>query len=104
MFTKDNIEEKINLNKKKIREMDIRHERLDSDIEAFLEELEVTPEKLTSFISNKENFTEENWQTLQDQKKQLDEKLNLSLNIRNPLQTKKALASLNVGSHWLHVK
>lgn len=105
MFLKDNIEEKLHLNEKKIRELSIRLEKLESDITNFLEELEVTPEQLSTFISKKENFTEENWLEIQKQKKQLDEKLDLDLkNVRNPLNSKKALASLNVGQFWLHVK
>lgn len=105
MFLKDNIEEKLSANEKKIRELDIRFEKLNNDIKNFLNELQVTPEQLTSFISQKENFTEENWEELQKQKKQLEDKLNLELkNITNPLKSKKARASLNIDRHWLYVK
>lgn len=105
MFSTDNFEEKLVHNEIKMRELDIRHEKLDHDISNFFEELQVTPEQLTAFISTKDNFTEENWQELQKQKKQLDEKLDIELkNVRNPLKSKKALASLNVGRNWLHVK
>lgn len=104
MFSQDT-EEKLNLNEKKIRELAIRHEKLDNDVADFLKELEVTPEQLTAFISKKENFTEENWEELQNQKKKLDEKLDVELkNVRDPLKSKKALASLNVNRHWLYVK
>lgn len=105
MFFKDSAEEKLTINEKKIQELAIRLEKLDLDINGFLKEMEVTPEQLTTFISQKENFTEDNWKELQEQKKKLDEKLDLELrNIRNPLKTKSALASLNVGRHWLHVR
>ncbi len=105
MLSKDNIEEKLNLNEKHIRELSIRFEKLEKDISSFLEELEVTTEQLTAFISQKDNFTDDNWQELQKHKKQLEEKLETDLkSIRNPLNSKKALASLNVGRHWLHVK
>lgn len=105
MLFQDNIEEKLNINEKKIRELAIHHEKLDSDVHQFLNELEVTPAQLNAFISNKENFTESNWQELQKHKKQLDEKLDVDLkNVRNPLKSKKALASLNVNRHWLHVR
>lgn len=105
MLSHDNIEEKLNVNEKKIRELAIRHEKLDSDISSFLVDLEVTPEQLTAFISKQENFTEDNWQELQKQKQQLDEKLDVELkNVRNPLKSKKALASLHVARHWLHVR
>lgn len=105
MFFQDTAEEKLKVNEKKMRELAIRLEKLDSDISAFLEELNVTPEQLTSFVSNKDNFTDSNWIDLQAEKKKLDEKLNTELkNIRNPLKSKKNLASLNVSQHWLYVK
>ena len=105
MISQDNTEEKLIINENKIRELSIRFEKLNSDITNFLEELEVTPEQLTTFISNKDNFTEDNWEVLQQRKKQLDEKLDIELkNVRNPLKVKKALASLNVHQHWLYVK
>ena len=105
MLSNDNVEEKLSLNEKKIRELSIRLEKLDSDITEFLEELEVTPEQLTTFISHKGNFTDNNWEALQKHKKQLDEKLEVELkNVRNPHKTKKALESLHVARHWLHVK
>lgn len=105
MLSQDNFEEKLQGNEKKIRELSIRLEKLESDVSVFLKELEVTPDQLTAFISKKENFTEENWEELQKQKKQLDEKLDLQLkNVRDPLKIKKALGSLNVGQHWLYVK
>ncbi len=90
---------------KKIKELAIRHEKLDNDISDFLTELDVTPEQLSAFISKKENFTEENWEVLQKRKKSLDEKLEVELkNVRDPKKAKKALASLNVQRHWMFVK
>lgn len=105
MLFGDKLEEQVTNNEKKIRELSIRHEKLDLDVSNFLKELEVTPEQLSAFITKKENFTEDNWEELQNQKKKLDEKLDLELkNVRNPLKSKKALASLNIRQHWLHVK
>lgn len=105
MLPNDNVEEKISLNDKKIRELSIRLEKLDSDVSEFMAELEVTPEQLSSFISHKANFTDNNWDQLQKHKKQLDEKLDVDIkNVRNPHKTKKALDSLHVQRHWLHVR
>lgn len=105
MLSQENVEEKLNNNEKKIRELAILLEKVDNDVSIFLQELEVTPEQLTTFISNQENFTENNWLELQKQKKQLDEKLDTALkNVRNPLKAKKALDALHVPRHWLHVR
>ncbi|MBS4169833.1 Uncharacterized protein NEOC95_000551 [Neochlamydia sp. AcF95] len=105
MFSPDILEEKLNINERKMRELAIRLEKLDEDTHAFLEELEISPEQLTTFISQKENFTDSNWQELQQQKKQMDDKLETELNnIRNPLQSKQIFSSLNVARHWLYVR
>ena len=105
MLSNDKTEEQLKTNEKKIRELAIRLESLDKDTHSFLQELEVTPEQLTSFVSRKENFTEDNWESLQQQKKKLDEKLDIEIkNIRDPLKSKKALQSLNIAQHWLHVR
>jgi hypothetical protein len=105
MFLRESTEDRLKKNEKKIQELVIRHEKLDQDITNFLEELEVTPEQLTAFISAKENFTEDNWLRLQEHKEKLHIKLDVELkNIRDPHKTKKARDSLHIGSHWLHVK
>jgi hypothetical protein len=105
MFFQDKAEEKLSINERKLKELAARQEKLDDEVAHFLSELEVTPEQLSTFLANQDNFTEENWKELQHRKKMLDEKLDLELkNIRNPLSVKKALASLNVGQHWLHVR
>lgn len=105
MLSNDTTEEKLKINEKKLRELAIRLESLDSEIHGFLNELNVTPEQLSAFVSCKDNFTDDNWEELQQQKMKLDQKLDVEIkNVRDPLKSKKALASLNVARHWLHVR
>lgn len=98
-------EQKMQQQKKKIQEMELRIANLDEEVEELLESLKVSPEQLTAFLSNKENFTEENWNEVAKQKKELEEKLKRELdNVRNPIKSKKTYSSLHVQRHWLHVK
>lgn len=99
------LEQKITKNDLSIQELLIRIDVLDREIKTLLDELNVTPEQVSTFVSNKDYFTEDNWEELQSQRKQLDEKLALQKSsIRDPLKAKKAQAERNVGHHWLFVK
>lgn len=92
-------------NENAIQELTIRIETLDRDVKELLSELNVTPEQLTAYIGNKDNFSEENWQTLLDQRKALDEKLLRELlNISNPKKTQEKRKQMNVQPHWLFVR
>lgn len=105
MFFQNTLDEKITENEKKIKDLKNRLESINFQSDSFFEELEVTEEQLSSFISDENNFTKENWDQLQKEKKKLDDKLNVELaNIKNPLKSKKNLASLHVAQHWLHVR
>lgn len=101
----DKLEAHLQKNEKAIQELSIRIEALNKDIDELLNELQVTPDQLTMFIENKDNFSEENWSSLQAQRKTLDEKLLRELlNISNPKKTKETFKQLNVQPHWLFVR
>lgn len=105
MFENHNIEQQIEKNENKIRLAELQIESLDKEIAQFISELKVTPQKLSVFIENQNNFTPANWDTLQQERKTLDEKLSRNLkNIRNPLQAKKAYAERKIDPRWLFVK
>ncbi len=92
-------------NERALEELLIRITVLDKEVKALMEELKVTPEQIASFISNKENFTTENWEELQKQQRILDQKLTMEKeNIRNPKRVKKTQEDRNVQRHWLFVK
>jgi hypothetical protein len=83
----------------------IRVDALDREIKQLLDELQATPEQISTFLANRENFTPENWDELQQERKILDEKLKRDVeNIRNPSKTQKAQADRHVARHWLYVK
>jgi len=105
MFEQKDLEKILEDKNKKIKELAIRNENLDRETKAFLNELKVTPDQLTTFIEDKDNFTEENWKELHKERNKLDEKLQTEIkSIRNPLDVKKAYSERKIDTHWLFVK
>lgn len=105
MKKEDELEGHIQKNEKAIQELSIRIEALNNDIDELLNELKVKPAQLTAFIENKANFSDENWEALQAQRKTLDEKLLRELvNISNPKKTRESFKQMNVQPHWLFVR
>ncbi len=106
MSLKENLEEKIQKTQLKMKELAISLEQLKFDYQKLVEELALSPEQLKEYVENSENFSPPIWKQLQEEKKQLDEKLNLELNqVRDPLQIKKTFSEKgNVQQHWLFVR
>jgi hypothetical protein len=101
----DTIEAHIQKNALTIQELEIRIEALNRDVETLLRELNVSPNQLTTFIENPNNFSQENWDTLMQQRKALDEKLLRELlNVSNPKKTQAAFKERHVQPHWLFVR
>lgn len=98
-------EDKATQHEKLIQELSIRMEQMDREINTLLKELQVSPAQLSAFIQDKENFTDENWLQLQEQRRKLDEKLLCELrNISDPLKTKKNYQERVIGNNWIHVR
>lgn len=105
MITDTKIEAHIQKNTLAIEELAIRIETLNRDVESLYKELNVSADQLTAFLNNQSNFTEENWNAILQQRKELDEKLLRELvNVSNPIKTKKTYAERNVQPHWLFVR
>jgi len=98
-------EEKMLHNEKRLKEITLRFERLNMEIEGFLEEMEVTPEQLTCYVENRDNFCEVSWEELRKQKQMLDQKLDLETkSLADPRETQKKRETQNVAPHWLFVR
>ncbi|MBA3816847.1 MAG: hypothetical protein H0X29_10095 [Parachlamydiaceae bacterium] len=105
MFIIDELEKKIQKHELAFQELLIKTDSLNEQVDDLLGELKVSPEQLTAYIENKENFSEENWQIIVEQRQALDEKLKTELaNIRNPLKNKKTYSERIVPQHWLFVR
>lgn len=105
MSKDDELERKIEQNEIAFQELSLRIENLDRLAKEMLEELDVSTEQISQFLNNKDNFTDENWNEILKQRKELDAKLKKELdNIRNPIAAKKAFKDLKVERHWLFVR
>lgn len=106
MSTKETLEDKIQRTERKLLELSLMLKRLDGEYQRLLEEMSFTPKQLKDYVENPENFDPPIWEHLQNEKKMLDEKLNLELNnISDLMHTKKTLAERGkVQQHWLFVR
>ncbi len=105
MFLESNPEQKFQRQIQECAKIAMEAAQLDSEIEGFLEELQVSPEQLSAFIANKDNFTEENWKTLRKQQQELENRLNLRLaQVRDPKKIRSTYDGLHIQPHWLHVR
>src|SRR5436190_11680354 len=89
----------------KIKALTNQLDNLSREVDEFLGVLDINLHQLAHYAEQKENFTEENWNELHKQRKQLEDKLHRELeNIRNPVKTKRSYDNLHVQRHWLFVK
>lgn len=98
MFDIFNPEEAFN---RKLEQLEKQNNQLDNEIAQFLEEHQLTPEKLTLYLSKKETFSEETWELLQQERKKLDSKLERELSL---IKRKKATGLNQVQQHWIPVR
>ena len=101
----EDLEQKMARQEKALKELQLRNENLDGEIQDYLDGHQVNTDNLSKYIAEKSNFGEANWEELQKRKSQIDQKLNRELeNISNPLRLKKAYKQRNVQQHWLFVR
>lgn len=99
------LEAQIEQQELKIKALTNQLDNLSREVDEFLGALDISLNQLAHYAEQKENFTEENWNELSQQRKQLEEKLHRELeNIRNPVNTKRSYDNLHVQRHWLFVK
>jgi hypothetical protein len=90
---------------RKIGELEIENEALDRSIRTLLAEHQVTEEQVAVYVSQRGNFKDQDWLTLQQERKRLDDKLKKELEaVVNPLKKKKSQKERHVQPHWLFVR
>lgn len=98
-------EDKTTINEKKIKELTIKADALNKEIENFYSEIAICPKKLADFSRKEENFFPEAWKELEKQRAMLDEKLSMQIkDIRNPLEAKGRYEDRNIARHWIPVR
>lgn len=101
----DTIEQKTERNNKKLKEICLRIEKLDQDMEQLFKEQGINPIEVAEFLEKKENFSEKEWGEIQEARRTLDKELKVNLkNIRDPRKAKKAYNDRYVQPHWLYVR
>jgi hypothetical protein len=106
MSLEEKLEEKIQKTKLKMKELSLALERLNQEYQQLLDELASTPEQIKDYLENSDNFTPPIWEMLQNEKKKLDDQLNLELSlVRDPLKLKKTFSEKgSIQNHWLFVR
>jgi hypothetical protein len=106
MPLKKALEEKIQHTQLKMQELSVGMEKLEEDYQELLKELGLTSEELQNYAENPDNYSPPIWEQLQNEKKMLDEMLNMSLNnIRDPLKAQEALSErATIKNHWIYVR
>ena len=102
---KEKIEDKIQSTEKKLTEFSICLNRLNREYQELLDTLSLTPEQLKEQEINNDIDSSVR-EHLQNEKKKLDEKLNLELeNVIDACKTKKTNNDrANIKQHWLFIR
>ncbi len=106
MSDKENLDHQLQQTMLKMKELSIKKERLAHTYQQLLTDLAMTSEEVLTYTKNPDNFSPPLWEELQNEKKKLDEELELELShVRDPLKTKKSLSEQGlVKPHWIFVR
>lgn len=104
--TRDRLRETIEENEKKFKELLQTMEAIKTEEEAYLKDLDLTPEQLIAYMENPENFTEEDWATIQREISEQRIKMEKLLSSRvNRVKNHKVYRErATVQPHWLFVR
>ncbi|MGK5594751.1 MAG: hypothetical protein ACSNEK_05255 [Parachlamydiaceae bacterium] len=102
----ENLENKLQRQENMLAEQTLRNERLDTEIADYLEAFNVTEQQLSTLLTQKEAFTEQNWEDLQKFKQEMDQKLSRALENSTPPQKLKKIYNERsvIAPYWLHVR
>lgn len=91
---------------RKISELDIQNEVLNREIDSLLAEHNVSSSQISAFVSNSSHFSPLNWETLQKERKRLEDKLKRDLdNLISKKEHQKTRESLKtIQPNWLFIR
>lgn len=106
MVIEEKLEEKIHRTERKLMELSLHIQHLHHEYQEILNEFALTPEQIKEFAENSENFPPPLWEQLQQEKKEMDEKLEQELNnVQDTSKTQKTISERGkVQQHWLFVR
>jgi len=89
-------------NQRKLKEITLRMEALNQEIDAFFKEVGVSVEEFAKYASNSDNFTPQAWSEMEKRRKFLDERLQKELDsIQDPSRTKKSFDDHSASRNWI---
>lgn len=98
----DSLENKTKQNERKLRELKLKYERVNKEIESLYKEIAMTPEELSAYAQDPSNFSPRAWDELQKKQKALEEHLENDLKqLRDVTAAKKSFQENNVSQHWI---
>lgn len=102
----ENLENKLQRQENMLAEQTLRNECLDIEIADYLDAFNVTEQQLSILLTQKEAFTERNWEDLQRFKQEMDQKLSRALENSTPPQRLKKIYNERsvIAPYWLHVR
>lgn len=104
-FNQENIEQKIQKNETALKKLLSDIERLEQETAKTFEDLGLTPDQFTEYLENPEHFNETEWHDLQEHKKKLNQKLDLSISHMNdPTKASKSRDDLRLSQNWIFVR
>lgn len=104
MFLRQTPDDLAQKNEDRIRELEISLANLQASIAAGFKELNSTPEELDSFLQDKNNFTDAEWNELTRVKEELNHRFSEKCVLINPKTVMEARASLPRHGQWIAVR
>ncbi|MFA6916168.1 MAG: hypothetical protein WC222_07210 [Parachlamydiales bacterium] len=105
MFFQSSDEEKLQTNDKKLKEIGIQLEKLSADIDELYNVHKSNPDSIDTHFENAENFSQEEWDLLQQMLQHNNKKLEAIENkVVDPRETKKKYSERVVDPRWLFIR
>lgn len=101
----NNLEERIEANERRIKELTIALEGWEAEYNALLQEMDIDIEEVRERLSNPDNFDPQTWEVLQEHKKALEEKLASISDVPSLKEIKKKYDDLRDRKpHWIPMR
>lgn len=83
---------------RKLKQLEKDNQILDEKFQALLDEFDLTEEKLHFYLSKREHFSEEEWETLNAERKKME------IALLQELRKKASTHTKDVQRHWIHAR
>lgn len=91
---------------RKLKEFSITSEKIDRECQSLLQNLSLTPEQLKEYMENPDNFNPALWENLQNEKKKMEEMLDLQMSVvKDPKKNRKKYSDRGkIKQNWIFVR